>query len=243
MKKNYLWVIMLLFVPGCVQEDPEPIEEVPNIVSVVKPYPELADSLRIRFTSGENTINKYPELFSIISQKNIVLIRESEIFVKFINEDATYSNTLCWYQYNKFNPPVDASAIKMNIAFPNISEKSGGGLLETGYTIQLGSGKFPAGTVIGFCLIQDGWKNGLIDYNATKFFTNYQFNSDGNQQHILFKDSYFKHVLIGIEDLEFQNELCDEDYNDIFFEVTDNIDGYESTAIDLANVIHFSIEK
>jgi hypothetical protein len=243
MKMIYLLIIALLFIPGCIKEDPEIIDEMPVIVSVVKPYPELADSLRARFKSGENTILKYPELFSIISQKNIVLIRETEVYVKFIQEDATYSNTLCWYHYNKFNPPVDVSAIQRNIAFPNISEKSGGGQLETGYTIQLGEGKFPAGTVIGFCLIQDGWNDGLIDYDATAFYTNYQFNSNGNQQHILFKDSYFKHVLVGIEDVELQNEFCDEDYNDIFFEVTDNIDGYESTAIDLTNVVHFSIEK
>jgi hypothetical protein len=225
---------------GCIQDDPEIIEEIPDIVSVVLPYPELAESLKVKFPMGENIFERYPDLFSINSQKNIVLIRETEVFVKFIDEGADYRNTLCWYHYNKFYPPANVNAIEKNIAFPNISKKNEGGQLEPGYTVQLGTGKFPAGTVIGFCLIQDGWKDGIINYDATTFYTNYAFNANGNQQHILFKNTYFKHVLIGIEDVEFQNQYCDKDYNDIFFEVTDNKEGYESSAIDLVNMITYS---
>lgn len=237
---SHLWFIILLLIPGCIKEDPEIIEEIPGIVSVVLPYPELADSLQTRFERGKSIISIYPDLFSINSQKNIVLIKETEVFVRFIDEDAHYMNTLCWYHYNKFNPPADISAIQKNVAFPNISKKGEGGKLEPGFTVQLGTGKFPAGTVIGFCLIQNGWQNGAINYDARTFYTNNQLNSNGNQQHILFKDSYFKHVLVGVEDVEYQDESCDKDYNDIFFEVTDNKDNFESTSIDLLNMLIFN---
>jgi hypothetical protein len=212
----------------------------PDIVSVVKPLPGLIENLERNFPTGKNTYDKFPELFSITCQKDLILIKESEVYVRFIDETATYMNTLCWYQYNKFAPPANSNDIVIQVVFPNISEIGEGGQLEPGYTVHLGNGKFPAGTVIGFCLIQKGWKDGIIDYDKRKLYTNQQFNTDNNPQHVLFKNTYFKHLLIGFEDIEFENPVCDKDYNDIFFEVTDNKDGYEATSFDLVKVVTFT---
>lgn len=235
--KAILYLLLLsFFFAGCVEKEPV-IPELPEIVSVVKPLPELIENLNQNFPTGKNTVNKYPELFSVTCQKSVILIKASDVYVRFIDETATYMNTLVWYQYNKFNPPTSVDNVVMNVVFPNISEIGEGGQLEPGYTVHLGSGKFPAGTVIGFCLLQDAWEDGKINYDALNLFTCLPLNTDNNQQHILFKSANFKHLLIGFEDIELENPICDKDYNDIFFEITDNIKGYEATAFDLVNVV------
>ena len=122
--------------------------------------------------------------------------------------------------------------------FPNISKKGEGGQLESGYTLQLGTVKFPAGTVIGFYLIINGWNNGSIDYSKPFFYTNYNFNPGRMQQHILFKNTYSGYLIEGFEDMDLTNTLdpSDQDYNDILFSVTDNLNGYEATSFALSNI-------
>ncbi len=228
--------ILFLIALSCKKEN---IDEVPPNITIVKPVENVVDSLRVYLPESTNILLDNPGLVSDTVQKNIVLTKESNVYVTFIDEGADYKNTLCWYSYNKSNPPLKADDIKGTVLFPNISKKGEGGQLEAGYTLQLGTVKFPAGTVIGFYLIINGWNNGTIDYSKPFYYTNYNFNQSGKQQNILFKNKYSGYLIEGFEDMDLTNTLdpSDKDYNDILFAVTDNLDGYEATSFDLTKVV------
>lgn len=241
--KNYTLMKFKLLIPALILValscKKEHIDEIPPNISIVKTVENVADTLLVAFPEGSNILLKNPELMSDTVEKNIILTKESNVYVTFIDEGADYKNTLCWYSYNQSNPPLKATDIKGTVLFPNISKKGEGGQLEAGYTLQLGTVKFPAGTVIGFYLIINGWNNGTIDYNKPFYYTNYNFNKSGKQQSILFKNKYSGYLIEGFEDMDLTNTLdpSDKDYNDILFAVTDNLDGYEATSFDLSKVV------
>ncbi|MBW6500876.1 MAG: DUF4114 domain-containing protein, partial [Bacteroidales bacterium] len=157
--------------------------------------------------------------------------------VTFIDEGAQYRNSLCWYSYNSSQPPLNIGDIQSNVLFPNISKINEGGILEPGFTVQLGTGKFPAGTVIGFFLIVNGWEDGKINYNKPKHYTNYEFNAGGKQQHVLFKSKHFDYIILGFEDMSVLENETDCDFNDILFSITDNDGGYEAISFETSNMI------
>lgn len=230
MKYKHLIPILFLLFFGCKKDV---IDELPANISKVEPIANIVDSLKVVLPEEGNALLSNPELFSDTIQKKIVLIKESKVFVTFIDEAASYKNTLCWYSYNKSQPPVNVADIKGNVVFPNISKTGEGGLLEAGYTVQLGTESFPVGTVIGFYLVADGWKDGTIDYSKPTYYTDANLNIGGEQRHILFKDTYSHYLIIGFEDY-YTGAM---DYNDVFFAVTDNLGGYEATSFDLSKVI------
>lgn len=230
MKYKHLIPILFLLFFGCKKDV---IDELPANISKVEPIANIVDSLKVVLPEDGNALLSNPELFSDTIQKKIVLIKESKVFVTFIDEAASYKNTLCWYSYNKSQPPVNIADIKGNVVFPNISKTGEGGLLEAGYTVQLGTESFPVGTVIGFYLVADGWKDGTIDYSNPTYYTDANLNIGGEQRHILFKDTYSHYLIIGFEDYT----TGQMDYNDVFFAVSDNNQGYEATSFDLSKVI------
>ncbi len=230
MKIKYLIPILLLLIISC---EKEKITELPDNISKLSPVANILDSLKIILPEEGNALLNNPELFSDSIQKKIVLIKDSKVFVTFIDEAASYRNTLCWYSYNKLKPPLSVADIKGNVLFPNISKNGEGGLLESGYTARLGTETFPAGTVIGFFLVADGWNDGAINYDNPTYYTDANFNIGGEQRHILFKDSYSHYLIIGFED--YFAGL--KDYNDIFYSVSDNIEGNEATSFDLSKVV------
>jgi hypothetical protein len=230
MKAKYLIPLFFSIFFGCKKQL---INELPNNYSVVKPVDNLEDSLGVVFSENGNAILNNPFLFSDTIQKNIVLTKESNVYVTFIDEGTDKRNSLCWYSYNKAQPPLTVYDINGNILFPNISKTGYGGLLETGYTLQLGSEKFPAGTVIGFFLVANGWKDGAIDYSLPSYYTDYNLNKGNGQMHILFKNAYSRYIIMGFED----NLNGTHDFNDVLFAVTDNNLGIEATSFDLAKVI------
>ncbi len=234
--KTWLLIPMLfLFLIGCEKDN---IDEIPPGISILKPVENLVDSLLLVLPESRNFLLSSPELFSDTIQKNIVLIKESNVYVTFVNELTGNLNSLCWYAYNNTQPPTESVAITNRVLFPNISKKGEGGLLESGYTLQLGTEKFPAGTVIGFSLVVNGWKGGSIDFSGTIHYTNYNFNIGGQQQHVLFKNEYSHYIIIGYEDGTIANNPnCDKDFNDILFSVSDNLDGLEATSFDLSRIV------
>lgn len=209
------------------------IDELPGNITSLKPVENLVDSLRVIFSENGNAVANNPFLFSDTTQKKIILSKESNVFVTFIDESTDSKNTLCWYTYTKSKSPQNRSEIKSNVLFPNISKIGEGGLLELGYTVQLGSGKFPAGTIIGFLLIPNGWNDGSINYENNSYYTNEVFNPNGSQMHVLFKNAYSNYLVMGFED----NLNPPADFNDILFTVSDNNEGIEATSFDLAKVV------
>lgn len=231
--KLILPALLLLFT-GCEKENK--LNEIPEKIFILKPCTAMNDSIKGGSNESPGNFNSDTTLFTNTIQKEIILAYESEVYVSFISEGAYYKNTLGWYSYLISKPPLKASDIDRHVLFPNISKKGEGGELEPGYTLQLGADKFPAGTVIGFFLVLDGWKDGIIDYSNGVHYTNYEFNTGKTQQHILYKDANCNRIIIGFEDLPL-DLYSDKDFNDIVFSVSDNKDGLEITSFDLSNVI------
>jgi len=104
----------------------------PGDISKLVPVDHVVDSLNYAFSENGNAILENPNLFSDTIQKNIVLIKESNVYVTFIDEGTDKKNTLCWYSYNILQPPVKVSDIRGHVLLPNISKIGEGGLLELG---------------------------------------------------------------------------------------------------------------
>jgi len=229
------FILAISLVIGCKKHNL--ISEVPDKVTGTKVDSVVFEKIVAQFPESQNVTFDYPSLFTDTAKKEIVLTKESEVFVKFISEGAYYTNTLGWYTYTVGNEPKSSSDFKWEIAFPNISAKNSGGELVQGDMVQLGTQKFPAGTVIGFFLIIQGWQqDGTINYNNQVFFTNSNLNPNNEQHTILFKIKNSANLMLGFEDLLFTDPACDKDFNDVLIAITDNQNGYEPTSFDLSKV-------
>jgi hypothetical protein len=232
--KNLLLFISIFFIAGC---ESDKIKEVPTDVFVLKLEENTMESLNALFPENQDITTVSPEFFSDTIQNQIVLVKESNVYVTFIYEGAGYRNSLHWYSYDKKEPPQSVAELQYNVLFPNISTIDDGGKLEPGYSMQVGKEKFPAGTVIGFFLVLNGWNDGTIDYTKPTQYTDRLLNTNGNQQHILFKMKTFTSLFLGFEDVNFDAYNCDKDFNDVLFSVSDNAEGKEPTSFDLTRVV------
>lgn len=210
------------------------INELPSEITKLQPVANLSDSLKYIFTENGNAITRNPALFADTVQKNIILTKASKVYVTFIDENTDKQNSLFWYSYPMLQPPANTSDVKGHILFPNVSKVGEGGLLQTGYTLELGTDVFPAGTVIGFYIIAGGWDNGKINYSRNTIYTNYNLNVGGEQLHVLFKNAFSRYLVVGFED----NLNGQHDFNDVLFAVSDNDQGLESSSFDLNKVYY-----
>ena len=215
--------------PGIIIEIPE----IPDDIIPSKPCETLYDNINEMFVGSVNNKLVHPELFSDTVLKQIVLKEASEVYVTFISSDASFNNTFGWYAYEESNPPQFGSEISWKILFPNVSED----VLDEGDRLQLGSDEFPAGTVIGFFLIMQGWEDGMVKSKGkTIHFTDSRLNPNQNQQHVLFKEEECGDIVLSFEDKPVDN-FSDKDFNDIIFTITDNNEELTTTAFDLAKIV------
>jgi hypothetical protein len=226
---NFICIGCILAMGSCNEDriKARPDEIIPTTIP-----PAVFQKLMEQLPGGQNARTALPALFEANAEKQVVLTKESEVYVTYVDEDAGYNNTFGWYSYNAGARPTTASEIKMNVLFPTVSKSS----LKQGDMLQLGNGKFPAGTVIGFFLIIRGWENGAINYGNETFYTDIHLNPNGSQQHVLFKQKDLGDVILAFED-ELSERQSDEDFNDILFTVTDNRNGNEVSSFDVSKVI------
>lgn len=223
--KNKLQIFAILAITllgGCKKgEEPSKI-----IRTQVGPtlYPRIIEL----FPEGQSNITSYPALFSDTVQKELLLVKESEVYVTFISEAALYFNTLGWYSYTNGHRPNSVTEISKEVLFENISSPP----LEQGDMLQVGAQKFPAGTVIGFFLISNGYSEKGINFNNPTFYTDLNLNSNNSQHHVLFREKNLGNIILGFEDLPFDSTACDKDYNDVLFSITDNKDGFKDISFD-----------
>lgn len=234
MKSIAVYIILIFAVFTSCKKEEEKINEVPDDIIRVKMDTILYPRIKELFPDESNSVNNLPFLFTDTVQKRIVLTKESEVYIIFIAEGALYKNTLGWYSYQYSEPPTTESEIEKNIAFSNLSAVGYGGLLKEGDMVKLGTDKFPAGTVISFFLISDGWKDGVIDYSQPTYYTDYNFNLNTHQQHVLFREKKGGSLVLAFEDQSFSD--ADKDYNDILLNVTDNKDGFKIISFDLEKI-------
>jgi hypothetical protein len=193
-----------------IKERPEDI--IPSTVNS-----EVFQKIMEQFPESKDVKEIHHVLFEAGSEKQVVLSSESEVFVTFISEGASFSNSFGWYSYNGNEKPTQPSDVDVHLLFPTVSER----ILKQGDMLKLGDGKFPAGTVIGFFLIIKGWEGGEVHYDRETFFTDFGLNTDDQQQHVLFKQKDLGNLILAFED-ELTSQSSDQDFNDIIFMVTDN---------------------
>jgi len=239
MKSKYALLIVLASLFSCDSEDVkkrglEAQDEVPADVVPSKPCTTLYKSIMDMFVEFDNNQDKYPALFASTTQKNIVLTKESDVFVTFISEGAGFENSLGYYTYNADSKPGKSSKLDLHILFPHVSDA----VLTEGAMVQAGLGKFPKGTVIGFFLVLHGWQNGYVDLDKPIHYTDIDYNPGSHQQHILFKEGTCGDIVMAFEDKSL-DQGSDYDFNDIIFTVSDNNEQLETVSFDLNNVVQY----
>ena len=193
---------------------------------------EIFQEIMAQFPEHQDVTTSQQALFEASTGKQVVLSSESEVYVTFISEGASYPNTVGWYSYSEGSEPTQPSDLELHVLFPHVSER----VLKQGDRLQVGDGKFSAGTVIGFFLIISGWDAGTIDYNKQTFYTDLELNPDNSQQHVLFKQKELGDIVLTFED-ELTSQSSDKDFNDIIFTVTDNKENKVATKFNLTSVI------
>lgn len=215
---------------------------VPPDIIKTKPCSTLYKRIIELFPEEKDNKSKYPELFSNTVTKELKLTKESEVYVTFVEEEAGWKNSFGYYYYNEANPPQSIEGLTKTILFQNVSQINEGGGLQTGDMLQVGKGKFPAGTVIGFYLVVQGWKNGNLVNGKYTHYTDTHLNINSNQQHVLFKEKTCGDIVMAFEDVSLTqgNDFRDNDFNDIIFTISDSADPKKvSDSFDLTKVLEF----
>jgi hypothetical protein len=220
---------------GC-KKDKSSIDEVPSEIIRTVANPTLYPRIVELFPEKKDVSVSFPVLFNDTVQKRIVLTDSSRVYLTFIAEEAKYRNTVGWYSYMEGHEPQKEADVNLHVLFPNASGKDEGGQLVQGDRLQVGDKAFPKGTVIGFFLVVDGWKDGEINYNAETFYTDYSLNLGAQQHHVLFREINSGDIVLGFEDLPFDDVNSDKDYNDLLFTITDNNEGFEVINFDLTKM-------
>lgn len=213
---------------ACERDEPE--SQVPENIIDTEPCPTLY--ARILELFPENILISQDALFSDSAQKRVELIRDSQVYVTYLAEGAGYRNSVAWYSYHKDSPPTAGSQLDLHVLFPDVSSD----ILTPGNRLQLQADPFPSGTVIGFVLIINGWQ-GRVDFDKMKLYTDYQFNANKRQQHILFMEKTCGELVLAFEDNISQSDTADADYNDIIFTVSDNNTHDLNTAFKSDNIV------
>lgn len=224
-------LLILLF--SCKDKDKviEIVDEVPDDIFKIELCETLNATVRSTLIESKNNRDAYPDLFSENVQQQIVLTKETEVFISFVTEGAAIPSTLGWYKYNNGSAPGSAGDIDKNIIFPNVSNN----ILSPGDSRSLG--RFPAGTVIGFFLVVGGYNNNTVNWSKPTFYTDYQWNTNQNKQHILFRESKCNNIVMGYEDKQINGGSSDSDYNDMIFIISDNKQNQPTTSFDLQSVV------
>jgi hypothetical protein len=224
-----IWLMVcVVILASC---DDRGIPQRPKDIIETEIDPAVMQKIVEQFPEGTNVQVTLPSLFEPAAQKQIVLSEESNVYLAYISEGASYANSFGWYSYNADNKPVNPSDVDVHLLFPHVSDK----VLNRGDMLQLGDSKFPAGTVIGFFLIIHGWNNGEVNYNGETFYTDQGLNADDSQQHVLFRQKASGNLILSFED-QLTTQLSDKDFNDILFIVTDNKSAQAVSRINLTNV-------
>ncbi len=212
-------------------------EGVPDDIEPTKPCETLIDKISELFPPGEDARNIHGDLFSETAKLNIHVKEETPVYVTFIDEGAGWKNTFGYYTYQENNPPQCIDDIEQHIIFPNVSKVGEGGGLDFGDRIQLGDGSFPAGTVIGFYIVAQGWKNGLTVNGCYTHYTNKEFNNHQKQQSTLFLSSDCDDIVLTFEDIKADTYSCDHDFNDIILTIKDTKDmSIPNTKLDISDL-------
>ena len=233
MKIKIVLVLALAFALSGCDDNAVQINELPDKIIPTKPCETLYPRIKDLLPEYLHNDSIQSVLFADSVQKNIVLTRDTEVYLSFISGGAMLKNTFGWYSYTSFEVPLNPNNVEWHILFPHASNE----ILASGDRLQLGDQKFKKGTIIGFFLIADGWQNGAINYDNTTMFSTSSWNVDQRQQHVLFIEKSCGDIVLSFEDVSVTNNGCDHDFNDIIFTVADNNTNLENTSFEQSKMI------
>jgi len=164
----------------------------------------------------QNAMELHPEFFEH-PVKNLTVTEETELYLTFIDEGAGFKNVLGYYTYEEGSVPTSEDQLDKIVIFPNASAQGSGGELIRGNTMRL-LGTFEPGTVIGFFVIANGWRNGQITDGLYSQHTDIDYNLSQRQQSLIFFDATCNTTVIAFEDITVPNG--DNDFNDAIFEIS-----------------------
>lgn len=161
----------------------------------------------------------HPDYLQAGSVLNVEIEAQAEVWITFVHEGAGYRNSLGFYTYNiDDGPPENPDSLEHTVIFPNAS--IGWNLLSSGDKVYLGT--FEAGTVIGWFLVANGWRDQVVSDASVRYYSNPEYNpewEDLYKQHtILLYDDDEDKLLLAFEDLT--RPGGDNDFNDAVFYVT-----------------------
>jgi len=218
---------------------PKYLEAVPDVIE-----PSLLNYVNASLPEGKPVTTTHPDYLAASAANNIVLTENSDVYVTFVSEGASFYNTLAYYSYDTDDPPLDASLggllggiDRVTVVFPNASGYQSGGGLISGDKVKLG--KFDAGTTIAFVLLQNAWTGSGVSISGTKFYSETKFNPEfaaAKKKHSVFiYDNIHNVYILGFEDIS-REGTSDNDFNDLVVYATSNpvsaISGANVSAID-----------
>jgi len=181
----------------------------------------------------------HPDYLTTTTKTTLNVTKTSDIWVTFVSEGASYTNTLGFYKYPTGHPPASASDIdSIKIVFPNASLHGSGGAMYSGDKVLIG--RFQPGTSVGFVLLQNAWNSTTksVNTNATKYFAEDALNNEksGYQRHtVLLYDDTHKLFLNSFEDQQRDNNKSDNDFNDLIYYAT--VSPADAISLDKVNPI------
>ena len=168
----------------------------------------------------------------------------TEIYVTFINSYCTLQNTLVSFTYTAGNYPMtlaDASNVCILMPRANKSGMAIGATINLPYTFTTSeyrgkqkiatvtSNVFPPNTLLGFALISSFYnyiQSDIHDVLETDNINVFHLDPTRNNEADLTKRSHAKGVkiddkrwFVGFEDIRRDNSECDNDFNDVVFEI------------------------
>lgn len=166
---------------------------------------------------GVDLRNSNPELLTTKAIADIAITEPSDAFITFVSQGGRYTNTLAFYTYSTSQPPASTEDIKViTYVFPNsgyLTPLTGGDKVKIG--------RFQPGTSIGFVLLQQAWDTTThtINHKVVHFCSNDVLNPEVDpalKKHAVLIDYPAEdRVLIGFEDRNRTDPLCDHDFNDL----------------------------
>ena len=194
-------------------------------------------------TLWPNIVELFPERHSIHEEGHpahelsaaglpgtIELLEDGPVYITFIHNGAGWHNQFGYYAYHKDDVPTSPDELEKHIIYQYVNQNSNNEQRNQGERVRLGSdGKiFPAGTIIGFYIIADGWdpiagKEREEEDIRHIVYTTPEFNPGGVRKHVLFLEQSCLDIVLGFEDML---EKSDEDFNDIIFTISNGYDAW-----------------
>jgi hypothetical protein len=156
----------------------------------------------------------------------LTLTEDGPVYITFIHNGAGWHNSFGYYAYKEDEVPGSSEELDKSIIYQYVNKNSNGQTRQQGERVRLGADNkiFPAGTVIGFYIIADGWDKDLNEpkeHPRHTVYTTPEFNPGDARKHVLFLEADCGNIVLGFEDMLAGS---DEDFNDIIFTISNGDD-------------------